>query len=103
PIDLTNSTGTVTKTLTAASPKCTATGFTTQNCLCSTCNNAAQEPCSASGDCPNSGGGAGICGASRCLGGTTPGAPCLTCIGGSNHAAKCATASECPSGTCQTV
>src|SRR6185436_6199048 len=81
PIDLTNSTGTVTKTLSAANPKCTATGYTSEHCLCSTCNNAAQEPCSVSTDCPASGGGDGICGGDRCIGGTTPGAPCLTCIG----------------------
>jgi hypothetical protein len=74
PIDLSNATDAVTKTLSATSPACQ--GAAGQRCLCDTCNNVNQEPCGASADCPISGGNPGICGGRRCLGGTNAGAPC---------------------------
>jgi hypothetical protein len=84
PIDLTNATGPVTKTLSATSPNCgDGSG---RKCLCDTCNNLAQQPCTSNADCIAFG--ATICGGKRCLGGTNPGA-------------ACANTSECPGGgTC---
>jgi hypothetical protein len=45
PINLTNSTGTETRTVSSANPNCRAPGFTSFKCLCDTCNNAAATPC----------------------------------------------------------
>ena len=80
-------TGTETQTLSAASPLCRGSGFTSDHCFCDTCNDAAGETCTSDGDCPFSGGNPGICGGTRCIGGANAGAPC-------------AVASECPGGTC---
>jgi hypothetical protein len=65
-------------TLTAASPPCTGTGPPPpdRRCFCSTCNDAAGEPCSTNADCPTSGGNPGVCGGKRCLGGSNGGNPC---------------------------
>ncbi len=93
-------TGVQSQTLTAASPPCRQTGFTSLTCFCDTCNNINQEGCFAHVDCPANGGGPGICGGRRCLGGSEAGQPCRTCIAGSNHGAQCATDSACPGGTC---
>ena len=82
PIDLSNTTGTKTRTLSAANPSCRAPGFTGQKCQCDTCNNAAATPCSSNADC-----GAGICGGKRCL-------------GGGNNGAACSNSTECPGGAC---
>jgi hypothetical protein len=76
PITLAYATGTQTRTLSAASPPCSAAGFGGFKCLCDTCNNLAQEPCASDADCPPSGGNPGICGGKRCIGGTNAGAPC---------------------------
>jgi hypothetical protein len=76
-------TGTKTRTISAASPGCTA--FPGPKCFCDTCNTAAAEPCSSNADCPISGGNPGICGGRRCIGGANAGAPCTTntaCPGG---------------------
>jgi hypothetical protein len=84
PIDLTNATDPVTKTVTAASPTCS--GESGEKCLCDTCNNGNQEPCDANSDCPDPAGPIGpICGGRRCIGGT-------------NSGAACTTNTECPSG-----
>ncbi len=85
PIDLTNSTGSVAKAITASSPNCT--GLAGAKCACDTCNNANAEPCDDNNDCPVSGGNPGICGGRRCLGGSNIGAPCTV-------------ASQCPGGSC---
>ncbi|MCC6763832.1 MAG: hypothetical protein IT293_04135 [Deltaproteobacteria bacterium] len=83
PIDLTNRTGPVTKTLTAASPSCVnAPG---NKCLCDTCNNAAATPCFTNDDCVAVG--ATVCGGKRCL-------------SGANNGAGCANNTECPGGAC---
>ena len=86
PIDLSNSTGAVTKTLTANSPACTDTnGAAGERCLCDTCNNPLAGPCSSNADCPVSGGNPGVCGGRRCLGGSNDGGPCTAssaCPGG---------------------
>ncbi|MCC6765937.1 MAG: hypothetical protein IT293_14865 [Deltaproteobacteria bacterium] len=74
PIDLSNATDTVVKTLTVDSPNCS--GALGGRCLCDTCNNAGAEPCAANTDCPPSGGNPGVCGGRRCLGGPNDGAPC---------------------------
>jgi hypothetical protein len=74
PIDLSNSTGTVSKAVTAASPNCS--GAPGAKCVCDTCNNANAEPCDSNADCPISGGNPGICGGRRCIGGTNDGGPC---------------------------
>ena len=88
PIDLSNSTGTVSRTLATSSPSCRAPGFTTLKCFCDTCNNGAAQPCATNADCPDPAGPIGpICGGKRCIGGTNPGAACTT-------------ATECPSGAC---
>ncbi len=73
PINLSNTTGTLTRTLSAANPLCTATGWTTNRCQCDTCDDAASTPCSTNADCS---GGTGICGGLRCLSGPNAGAPC---------------------------
>jgi hypothetical protein len=78
-------TGTQIRSLTASSPPCRATGFTTLKCLCDTCNNAAATPCSSNADCVAVG--ATVCGGKRCWGGT-------------NDGAACANTSECPGGVC---
>ncbi len=81
PIDLSNKTGAVTKTLTASSPNCS--GQPPNKCLCDTCNNLAATPCSTNADCVLVG--ATVCGGKRCLSGTNNGAPCSNnteCPGG---------------------
>jgi hypothetical protein len=88
PINLSNTTGTLTHTLSAASPNCRAPGFTSFKCHCDTCNNSAQEPCDDNGDCPDPPGPiAGICGGARC-------------VGGGNAGAACTVPSQCPGGAC---
>ena len=82
PIDLSNTTGTKSRTLSTANPLCRAIGFTTNRCQCDTCNNAAATPCATNADC-----GAGICGGKRCS-------------GGANNGTACAANSECPGGAC---
>ena len=90
PIDLTNSTGSVTKAVTATSPNCSAGGLPAgTKCVCDTCNNLNQQPCDSNADCPLSGGNPGICGGRRCIGGTNAGAPCSNatqCPGGGSCA-----------------
>ncbi len=81
------STGTTTRTLTTASPLCTAPGFTSLRCFCDTCNNPNADPCATNADCPVSGGNPGVCGGKRCK-------------GGSNNGVPCAVNSECPGGAC---
>jgi hypothetical protein len=69
------STGTQTRTISAASPACSASGWAGSRCQCDTCNNAAATPCATNADCPPG----GICGGLRCLvGSATVGAPCTT-------------------------
>ena len=93
PIALKNSTDPESRSLSAASPNCTAFGFTTLKCACDTCNNAAATPCSSNADC-----GAGICGGLRCLvDAPTPGTPCSSEGTGSDSA--CCTEPTCTSGT----
>lgn len=82
---LAGSTGTLTRTLGPASPRCPALGGI--GCFCGTCNNIDQQPCFTNADCPPSGGNTGICGGRRCVGGANAGAPCSA-------------NSECPSGFC---
>jgi hypothetical protein len=82
PIDLSNTTGTKSRTLSTSNPLCRAPGFTTNRCQCDTCNNAAATPCAVNADC-----GAGICGGKRCS-------------GGANNGTACAATSECPGGAC---
>jgi hypothetical protein len=86
PIHLQNSTGTVTKTLTADHPRCRG-DIPSSKCLCDTCNDRFAAPCSVNADCPPSGGVPGICGGLRCIGGGNVGSPCTA-------------TSECPSGVC---
>ena len=98
PINLTNSTGTETRTVSAANPSCTAPGFGTLKCLCSTCNDLAAEPCSSNADCTGAG---NVCGGRRCVGGTNNGNACsLTCTGGANVGAPCTVTSQCPGSAC---
>jgi len=82
-VDMSNTSGNTSITLTAGSPKCRATGFTTLACACDTCGDAAAEPCTSNTDCPA----AIVCGGRRC-------------IGGANNGAGCTVASECPGGQC---
>ncbi|MEO6026730.1 MAG: hypothetical protein ABIR79_07695, partial [Candidatus Binatia bacterium] len=81
PIDLSNATAPVTKTLSAASPNCgDGSG---EKCLCDTCNNAAGTVCDDNADCVAVG--ATICGGRRCIGGTNDGGVCnsnTACPGG---------------------
>jgi hypothetical protein len=85
-IDLSTTTGSITRTLSASSPSCTAPGFTGDKCHCDTCATAAAEACSSNLDCP----GGAICGGLRCISGSNNGAPCPTAGG----------TSVCPSGSC---
>jgi len=85
PIDLSNTTGTKTKTLSASNPLCRATGFTTLHCFCDTCDNLAATPCDDNADCVAVG--ATVCGGKRCQ-------------GGANNGAACAANSACPGGAC---
>lgn len=64
------------RTVTAASPNCTANAFQSTKCFCDTCNNAARTPCASDADCPISGGSPGVCGGKRCSGGSNNGGPC---------------------------
>ncbi len=80
PITLSSATGLTTKTISAANPACTAIGFSTRQCFCNTCDDDTNTPCSTDADC-----GGGVCGGSRCLGGTNGGDPCgapSDCLGG---------------------
>ncbi|MBI3767895.1 MAG: hypothetical protein HY271_05285 [Deltaproteobacteria bacterium] len=81
------STGMQTRTLSATSPSCAASGFTDKKCQCDTCNDLAAEACATDADCPISGGQPGICGGKRCKGGSNSGEPCTI-------------NSECPGGGC---
>jgi hypothetical protein len=81
------STGTQARTLSSANPPCTAPGFGGKSCFCDTCNDAVGEPCGTNADCPMSGGQPGICGGTRCRGGSNVGAPCTA-------------PSQCPGGAC---
>jgi hypothetical protein len=102
PIDLSNATDPVVKTVSASSPGCS--GEPGERCLCDTCNNANQEPCDANADCPDPAGTIGpICAGRRCIGGTNNGAACngaLQCIAGTNFGATCTTATQCPGSSC---
>ncbi|TMA71597.1 MAG: hypothetical protein E6J72_21430, partial [Deltaproteobacteria bacterium] len=99
PINLSNSTGTRTVTLTSASPNCRAPGFTTNKCFCDTCDNLAATPCMTNADCVAVG--ATVCGGRRCIGGTNNGTACsLTCAGGANVGLPCTTAAQCPGSSC---
>ncbi len=84
PIDLTNATDPVTKTVSADSPTCS--GVPGERCICDTCNNSNQEPCFTNADCPDPAGPIGpICGGRRCIGGSNAGTPCAAnseCSGG---------------------
>jgi len=104
-IDLSNTTGTRTKTLSTANPLCTAPGFTTLRCHCDTCNNANQEACATNADCPDPPGPTGpICGGKRCIGGPNAGAPCTATsecgVGGScGRPGKLTAVNECDLGS----
>ena len=80
PITLSSSTGVITETLSAANPACTAIGFSNSRCFCNTCDDDTNTPCRNNADC-----GGGVCGGSRCLGGSNSGDPCggpSDCFGG---------------------
>jgi hypothetical protein len=102
PIDLSNTTGTKTKTLSAANPNCRAVGFTTLKCFCDTCDDVAATPCATNADC-----GGGICGGKRCQGGANNGTPCSTgteCPGGACGVPGQATApNQCDDATCNAI
>ena len=81
-IALTPTTGTQTRTLSAASPNCTASGFSSSKCFCDSCDNAEATPCFTDADCIAVG--ATTCGGVRCLGGANNGDPCTApsdCVG----------------------
>ncbi|HEY2388851.1 MAG TPA: hypothetical protein VGK30_17985 [Candidatus Binatia bacterium] len=113
-LDLSSTTGTDSLTLAATSPDCTAPGFGTPRCIggpnqtvscsatsecpgglcqtpkcaCSSCNDAAAEPCSSDADCPDPPGPLGpVCGGKHCF-------------AGSNVGAGCNATSECPGSAC---
>jgi hypothetical protein len=83
PINLSNSTGTTTHTLSSANPDCRDGGG---KCFCDTCADVNKEPCSTDADCP----GGAKCGGPRCNGGANNGASC-SALGAS---------SQCPGGVC---
>jgi len=65
-------TGTDTRTLSAASPNCTAPGHTSRKCMCDTCATAEAEWCLTDADCPPG----RTCGGKRCVTGPNDGNPC---------------------------
>lgn len=73
PITLSSATGLTEETLSAANPACSAVGFSTSKCFCSTCDDDTNTPCSNDADCALPG---ATCGGPRCLGGSNPGDPC---------------------------
>jgi hypothetical protein len=85
PIPLHLATGSQSRVLSAASPSCTASGFTSDKCFCDTCDDSAGTPCASNADCAIVG--AVTCGGKRCLDGPNNGTPCTA-------------ASQCLSGTC---
>jgi hypothetical protein len=82
-------TGAQTEMLSAASPACSATGFTALKCPCDVCDNAASTPCRTSADCVAVG--ATTCGGRHC-------APPSTNLG-----QLCTASSECVGGLCAVV
>ena len=82
-LSITFNTATTGTTSLGTGPKCSAPGFTSQNCFCDTCATTAAEACNTNADCP----GGAVCGAKRCLGGTNVGKACTV-------------SSECPGGSC---
>jgi hypothetical protein len=86
PIDLTNTTGTASKTLSAANPNCRASGTTALKCFCDTCAQLDAAPCSSDAQC-NAG---RTCGGLRCTSGSNVGGVCT--VAGAN--------SQCPAGSC---
>jgi hypothetical protein len=80
-LDLSNTTGNKTMTLTTASPDCRAAEYGGRKCQCDTCDNAAATLCRSDADCV-------AVGATRCGG--------KRCIGGSNAGSPCSVSSECP-------
>jgi len=80
PIRISTESADATRTLTTASPTCTALGFSSFRCLCGTCTTG--EPCSADSDCPAAG---------TCTG--TSGTPTKpnTCFSTSCTAGECTT------------
>ncbi len=101
PIRITTETGEATRTLTAAHTSCSAFGFSTAKCHCSTCDDAAQTPCATDADCAAG----GTCGGLRCIGGPQNGDSCLTIVD-CNFTAPCGIPGEptkpnpCDNGTC---
>ncbi len=94
PIALKNSTGAESRSLSAASPSCSAFGFTGFKCPCDTCDDADATPCASNADC----GAGGICGGLRCLvDAPTPGTPCSSEGTGSDSA--CCSEPTCTTGT----
>ncbi len=79
PINLSNSTGVESLTVSASGPGCTAFGFGGSTCICDTCATAAAEPCNSDANCP--GAIVGSCGGLRCTSGGSFGAACT--MGGS--------------------
>jgi hypothetical protein len=61
-----------TATITAASPGCTATGYSALRCACDTCSDGAATPCASDADCAPG----DTCGGLRCLGGPNHGDVC---------------------------
>jgi hypothetical protein len=87
PISFRNATtASLTVATSAASPSCTAAGFSTFKCFCDTCDNAAGTPCKTDADCTAIG--ATTCGGRRCL---PPAA---------NVGAPCAVPTDCTGGPC---
>jgi hypothetical protein len=82
PINLANTTGNKTRTLSSANPPCS--GSAGSLCQCDTCNDSAAEPCATNADCTGSG---HICGGKRC-------------VSGANKGASCTLVSECPGSNC---
>jgi hypothetical protein len=84
PIVLETTTGLQTRTLSADSPSCSASGYTTLKCQCDTCDNAAGTICATHQDCIDVG--ATTCGGLRCLPpSANAGTPCTApsdCTGG---------------------
>ncbi len=86
PVDLSSTTGTKSRTLSALNPLCRGSGWNTGTecgggpcrCQCDTCDNPAATPCSSDVDC-------GV----------------KQCGGGENELVPCSTDSECPASTCE--